>query len=235
MKIFWHLLFLLSTTTIFSGCGNSSDGGGKATLRLELPSSFSGSENALKTTSLEASTLKACFAISLRGDDIESTNGDSCNPEYGQFVGLVEGGQTVEVSVERGSDRVIDLYYVASEDCSELGSPLSLGTMGSNKVHRLAQKRGIKLNSSNVSVTLPIQLPGPANTLDRVYGLPSACRSGTENLLAENRDVKVVTGALTGQFDSGRGISLRLSTISVQRGTSNKKVRLKPTRLGVKQ
>ena len=212
-------------------CSVDQSGSG-STIVLQMP------KNIQKSSQVSAFSSKACFAVNISGDKIPSTEPGDCDPQYGEFAGLVAGGESIELQVSRGKNRTIDLFYIVSEDgCSDFDVTEGLAkTFGSNKVYRIAHHEGIDFNKSVVKVELRVQFPSPSNTLSALHSTPDSCKIGDDpvNKMAL-REAGIAIGAAHGFTENNTFVNIRIKKQSLNINEhSGWKPRLLPARLGDK-
>jgi hypothetical protein len=180
----------------------------KSRLSFTLPESVQH-----KVDSAQTSNLKACFAVSVKGDGIPQQDSGQCDISYGNFSGLALLGQSIELEVPFGKNRRIDIFYVLSEsNCEPFDISKGLGkTFGGDRVHLLGSAEGVDTDQSEVVVQVDVDWPSTANTLSEKFELPQTCNKGrpTINPLSKHH-ARVVQGAAFGQGPDGTEYHIRV-------------------------
>ena len=228
--------FLLKYALVSLALGACGSGGSNSSseVKFKLPETFSHNSKA-SVSSLNTSGAVTCFAVNIIGDGIDATAKKGCEPSYGEFVGMIKGGEEITLNVQRGDSRTLELFYFAGSNgsCPTISKTNGLGQFGTNRVHRLARVEGIEMNSAQVDVQLPIQFPIYGNTLDVIGGYSSSCKAQVANG-ESSKLIRNVSGSAQSTFGGGRyKASIRVGpTPSLSK---NKNIIMYPHELGVSQ
>lgn len=79
-------------------------------------------------------SLAACFAVSIRGENLEKVLPGSCDGEYGLFAGLSPLGGTLQMEVPYGSDRTAGTLDMSANPIINAGNVTSTGDLTGNKI-----------------------------------------------------------------------------------------------------
>ena len=214
------------------GCSSDPGSSSRSTLRLKMPSAFE------KGSSVGALSQSSCFAISVRGENLPEVAASDCDPSYGEFRGLVKAGETVEMELNQGKDRTIDIFYVSvANGCSEFDPSLGLGaTFGSNKVFRVSHHEGIDMSQAEVQVVVEVDFPKVSNSLGQLFSSSNFCEVQAPILAVVAPPGRSLVGSRREVMSDGRTLSVRVGAqkTNVQQ-QSNFSGRVTPYKLGVSQ
>ena len=214
---------------------------------MKLPEAFTDSYG--KVT---AASSGACFAISIRGKNIDAVAANTCNPEYGKWVGLVPAGSTVEIEgIPRDDGHEIDIFYVTNaagcqprEASDGIGNKPDSGVVaskrgfGADNVYMIARQPLGELGVGDNFVTVTVNLPHPSNALSAIaeLGIPDSCNSDPVVLTQVESTAGMVSGSKTLTAPSGKIMHLRMKDQRIEiRNPTNFHGRLAPHRLGERQ
>lgn len=230
--------FVLTLSSIFVSCSDGSKGGESA-LRFHLPKSFGPQQKASQIDPLIESNVGTCFAINISGAGITEQEASGCEPSYSQLSGFYKGGEEISISVPRGTNRTIELYYTPATGGECPSSPLEqqgsekLGALGSNRVHRLGRVENIDMSQSEVTVSLPIQRPTLNNTLAALDQLPKSCEINRGAPGDVSRRARMTSGSHRGLTTDGSYImSVRVKGSPLILESSTENLKILPHELG---
>lgn len=130
----------------------------RSLVQIEIPQTFQKSE-------FNTSAIR-CFAVNVTGTGIAAEK-NACSPAVGAKAGFTSGG-TVELEVERGEGRRIELYMMEVSDdgtCPVWDAAFQAnGKVQFGRVYRVADKT-VSVNQEVVAVELTVQIPASTQTL----------------------------------------------------------------------
>ncbi len=226
-----RFLFFVLLTAIFAlGCSKkASDSGEVSQLSFGLPKDFA--DNGSFSGS-------ACFAVNIKAKDIQPIIPGSCDDQYGIFSGLVPLGDTIKMSAPRGTGRIIEVFYVISDDLCEPNFDPAQGlgqTFGANKVFRIGSVQA-NFDQPVVTVNLPIQYPSSANTLKSIYNTPATCDQVSTITITSIKQASSIVGEVRGTTNLGSKAHVRVVDKQIElTGPASWNGRIIPARLGEKQ
>lgn len=194
------------------GCSKASDN--KSKFQIQLPKTLSQSQKVGKMG-------VDCYAINLTGPYINSFNPNGqCGIEYGQFVGLIPAGGSVDFTVDYGKNRTLDIYYIPGlSSCNDIGKQ-GLAQFGSDKVHRIGHVTDLVFDKPEVTVIVNAEAPNSTNTFESLYSTPATCRAGGGALPLASSSFRLVVGSKRGTTGTGEKYSVRIV---------DQKIKLPPT------
>ncbi|MBY0386075.1 hypothetical protein K2X05_13030 [bacterium] len=138
--------------------------------------------------------------MSIKGPGIEGFPGTSCAPATGIVGGFVEEGQALEVFVNRGENRTIELYLFTLP----VGSTAACPSMGQNmqgpglkSTYLIGSKTGVSILNDVETVEILVSFPGLSSHLASQLNTPASCTPG----LAPNNSrfhISTAAGPATG-------------------------------------
>lgn len=182
MKLLRTLYVISSILVISLGCSRKS--GHTSNLRFTSP----GAPSVLTMDVNSAlSSSKFCYFLNITGPDIHASAG-SCAPPQGINKGFIPPSTTVEFTLDKGTDRIVELFgYVApvGEACDP---GKSLGAVPLNRLFRMARKVGIDMSGDQTVVDLTSQFPGITQHFGIQGSLPVACYAGLPGIPVDPQD-----------------------------------------------
>ncbi len=223
------LSFALAIFGISVSCSKqASDTDASSQLSFSLPKNFG-------NTSFSGS---ACFAVNIKAKDIQPTIPGSCDDQYGIFSGLVALGETIKMSAPRGTGRIIEIFYVISNELCEPNFDPARGlgqTFGANKVFRIGSTQA-NFDQPVVTVNLPIQYPSSANTLKSIFSTPATCDQISPITITSIKQASPVVGEFRGTTNLGSKVHVRVVNKQIElTSPASWSGRIIPARLGEKQ
>ncbi len=203
----FRLSILFIVTSFVLSCSNQMENQ-SSRVSFSLPASM----HHQKVGALQTS-LAACFAVSIRGENLAKVRPGSCDGEYGLFAGLSPLGGTLQMEVPYGSNRTIDIYYILSNSgCQNFDVTRGLGqTFGSDRVHLISRTPNIDMNQSEVTVEVDIDWPSEVNTLAQSLSAPSTCNKGAPGIdLMAVKQARLVQGAASGSTQNGSLVHIKI-------------------------
>lgn len=123
---------------------------------------------------------KACFGVSVSGPGIIGS-ADSCTVQTGVIGGFVESGKNIELSVERGSQRKIQLFLYLLPENSIDSCPVVTGQIPKSYLSALylvGSVENLELTQDTQTVEIIYDFPGISQTLASQLTLPTSCGVG---------------------------------------------------------
>jgi hypothetical protein len=172
-------VFVVSALVALSGC--SLKRGGSSSVTLKFPSAEQLKSKTSSAQKISASNLdwsKACFMVNVTGPGLDSAPKTKCDVPVGVFGGSVETSGTIELKVDKGSQRKVEVFAYfrssTSETCLKKDSlnqfdPGSVASVGSTVVD---------FNDDTEIVDVEIGLPNVNDNLVSEFSLPGFCASG---------------------------------------------------------
>lgn len=205
-----------------------------SSITLNLPSAAqlkgSGANSAQKILATNLDFAKACFMVNITGDGITDSAKTKCDVPSGVFAGSAAPGGKLEIEVNKGSNRKIEVAaYFRSSTTEACKTKESINQFDPDSVVRVGSKT-TDLLLDRETVDIDISLPAVGQTLVTQYNLPAFCSAGSSTLgegssrivsarqsaTTPNFKVEsVVTGLATGRaLKTTSGISVRLSHLA---------------------
>ncbi len=179
----------------------------------------------------------SCFAVNVKSENLLNFPKTECDPEYGDFAGLAPAGSQIELETSAGKDRTIEIFFIHSENgCQQNFSPqMGLAkTFGSDRVYRIAQKKGVTLNPGSQTIEIEIQWPEQNNSLSQLLTLPQSCEKGEFPVdKMKIRQARMVQGEYRGTTNLGNQVHIRVHDKKLQQPSNNWGPRIQSLRLGV--
>lgn len=172
---FRSLILLFTLTFAFLGCERPFQKG--SSLTIQVPRSL----NKVGPLATLPSNRKACFGVNVTGPGIVSQTPNSCSPTTGTLAGYVEAGQSMIVTVAKGTERKVELYIYLqpegqSQSCHELTS--SFSTSQITNTYLVASQEHVD-TTTDTTVDLTVNFPGLTQHLVQQLQLPSSCAGTT--------------------------------------------------------
>lgn len=234
MRSFARLLIFSCLIAVAAACSKkkppTSDG--SSVISLQLPGAVGqgkvqSKEGAGQNVSMATmpATRRACYGLSVTGQEIQSTPASLCSPKMGLVKGFVEAGGEIQMEVPRGDERTFELYlYLMAEGdvtpCPELGQRISAAQL--SNVYFLGSATKSILNAVE-DITIQATFPGVAQTLSVANSYPASCapaappqpKSGfgianaAQTATGGGMKMTARAGAMTGTTLTGGGMKLK--------------------------
>lgn len=140
----------------------------------------------------------SCFAVNIKADNLMSSKESLCDPSYGDYAGLAPAGSEIEIQTSSGKGRIIELFFVQSDQGCQANFDFSKGlgkTFGTNRVHRIGRVEGIDLAPGDQKVEIEIQWPKEENSLAGLFNFPETCKKDDR---PRNSQISIVQGSIHG-------------------------------------
>lgn len=125
----------------------------------------------------EIEQRKVCYGVNIYGVGISEFN-NGCSPRTGVVSGFVEGGQSLEAVVNRGSDRTVELFVFLlplgdSGACPTLGQNLN-GT-NATSTYLVGKVQNVNLINDTEIIPITVNFPGLQNHIALPYQNIASC------------------------------------------------------------
>lgn len=216
------LILAFCAFAILSSCDRAAREQVQLSLRIESKTS---GVQALSSFPVDS---KLCFAVNVTGRDIPMKK-SLCRPDAGVLAGFVSDGEEIKMTVNRGSDRTVDIYLYLSEigsSCPDVSNDSS-SNFSQSKFFKVGSVTGIDMTQKEVFVDVLTSFPGVANTVASQLNFPASCSTVTAPALAFLSNGK--TSVSKTKLVSGTGISAEVQvgqneTHSILTGPSGVKI-----------
>lgn len=155
---------------------------GSAKLSFKAPAHPNVSSKSLNTATATDS-FDFCYAVVISGADLNPQAG-YCHPASPVFSGFVEPLSLIELNVEKGKNRKVELYGYILEDgktCAEVNGNAGLGLdkVPVNHLFAMGSVDGVDMTADEVQVTLTMIFPGLQSHLGNTGNYPHSCMDNT--------------------------------------------------------
>jgi hypothetical protein len=180
----WLVLILILGSFASLGCSREKKSS-SSTITIRVPQSAN-SHN--KTGGVGAmSSLptdrKVCYGVVVNGPGMNQPRGNQCTPAASVRAGFVEAGSTVEVMVDKGVGRTVELYaYLLSAGDTTGPCPGFGDSMPPTKVastYLIGTAPNVDTMGDETRVDIEVSFPGLTNNYAVERGLASVCTSSS--------------------------------------------------------
>lgn len=175
------LLFILPTLFALSACQRDLSGNSSVSIYLPKVSEL----NKVSALNVFPANYRICYGVSVTATDISGFGGNSCSPKTGINKGFIESGNTIEMSIPRGTKRKIELYAYLIPDASSApcpSMPANLGGALSENIYLIATADNIDTVDAVTTVNIEASFPGFPNHLAATIAAPASCFSVVSSL-----------------------------------------------------
>jgi hypothetical protein len=123
----------------------------------------------------------ACYGVSVRGPNIPESGPSTCSPNLGVVSGFVKSGQTLQVQVPKGDQRIFDVYLFLENvgqnvPCPQMGNHFAANQLG--KIYFMGSTSNVTLTQDQQVVTVETTYPGDDQTIIAQFSYPGSCTAG---------------------------------------------------------
>ncbi len=204
-----HFAFGVTLLSLGAGCSRSSNSGGTSAIRIETPRPGSVAE---KTMVRALSTFPTsyngtmCYAVNVVGGDLP-TQASACGPTKGVASGLVAAGDTISLSVPRGTGRTVELYlYLAPAGGSCPTWSFDCTTEKNCSLYTVGSASNVDTSLDSTSVTIYAQFPGWDQASANLSSSPLLCSGSLRGTLESSGRIADASGIEFVQSDSLFGV-----------------------------
>lgn len=192
------LLFIILLN--ISACSRAGNKDSHSSLVIQTPTRQQLSKSGVSAFAALPTDRKICYGVSIKGPGIEGFPGSSCAPATGIVGGFVEEGTPLEVFVNRGENRTIELYLFtlpvgSTSACPGMGQ--NLQGPGLTSTYLIGSKTGVSILNDVETVEITVSFPGLASSVATQMSVPLSCTPGVAPQRSGFR-VSTAAGTLTG-------------------------------------
>lgn len=187
-----YVVALLGCAILVSGCQRKIE---QNSIKMVIQAP----QNKVGTFSTLPVGRKACFAVSITGNGINSIPASTCSPKSGIMAGYAESGQIIEAEVPSGLNRQIDLYLYLKESgdnssCPSIGTKIASGQL--KNTYFVGQAIGVATDKPVNDVTIQMNFPGESQNLAVQLSIPNSCLPNTAS--SPNFSIPTSAGVASG-------------------------------------
>lgn len=150
---------------------------------------------------------KVCFGVQVSAPDIPQSQANSCSPSIGQAAGFVAEGETVTLTVQKGSARKFELMaYITQPDqpCPLLDAAFLSTTANQLNTYVVGRTEPLELAKDEETISIAYQFPGTSSSIATTVAPSSVCAStaGLKGYVTSNGDVFDATAARSANLSS---------------------------------
>lgn len=174
-------LFLIIIINL-SACSRARNKDSHSSLIIQTPTRQQLNKSGLSTFSALPTDRKICYGVSIKGPGIEGFAGSSCAPATGIVGGFVEEGQPLEVFVNRGENRTLELYLFtlpvgSTAACPGMGQ--NMQGQGLKSTYLIGSKTGISILNDVETIEIAVSFPGLSSSVASQISAPASCTPGS--------------------------------------------------------
>jgi hypothetical protein len=153
-----------------------------ASVSIQIPTAQQFAAAAAKESAMGATVdyNRLCFAVVVKGPGVGTLlPATTCMVERMQMSSAVTTGQTLELDVVGGADRIFEVYGFlrnsAADACPATSTDSGWGSFPASKVYFLGSKAGVNVVPPTVSVPISITLPPDTMNIAAARSWPATC------------------------------------------------------------
>lgn len=240
-KTLFALLSVFSLLLVSTGCTRASQDDVSSEIKVHMPSRGQ-FEKSLQSTPFPADK-KICFGVNVSAPDIPATAANSCAPALGVAAGFVGAGETLSLSVTKGTNRKFELFAFLvepTEACPSLNAAMLAEPANLSKAYVVGVTAGVELSKAEEEVRIAVAYPGPLGSLSSTAAAVCQSVPTLKASLLSNGDVinsdfslnatlssPILTGLYMTGLSDARGVG-RISSSGVLNPGSSSAVQLPP-------
>jgi hypothetical protein len=173
----------LGIVCVAAACSRDSGGGSakdQSSISIKMPSRNELAQSLISQNVTLPSDKRVCYGIHVSGSDIPvALPATSCHGNFSQTAGFVAEGESITMSINKGSGRIFELYVYLTElgsTCPSWDSAFEANQKNYDKVILSGTSGQVNLVNDDESISISLNYPGIDNSVGTLSG-NNACLS----------------------------------------------------------